>query len=98
MNLGTKNKAPRDQLDYDVRYTDWLTPGDGIASAQVTVDAMDALGAPDLHATEIVAASDLVKVWLSGGTSGRTYKVTVLATTDDGRIKDDEFRIKVKDA
>ena len=97
MNLGTKTKSPRDKLDYDVRYTDWLTLGDGINSAQVTVTALDGLP-PDLTVTEVTPKADTIKVWLSGGTSGRTYMVTVMATTDDGRLKEDEFRIKVKDA
>jgi hypothetical protein len=38
------------------------------------------------------------KVWVGGGTSGQTYKVTVTITTDLGRKEEVDFKIKVKDA
>jgi len=34
---------------------------------------------------------------VSGGATGTTYKLTVTATTADGRVKQDEFKVKVKD-
>jgi Fe-S cluster assembly iron-binding protein IscA len=39
-----------------------------------------------------------VKVWVyAGGTSGVTYKVTVLATTNDSRVKEAELKVKIKE-
>lgn len=38
-----------------------------------------------------------VKVWLSGGTNGVTYKLTVTITTTAGRVKEVDFRMKIKE-
>ncbi len=38
-----------------------------------------------------------VKVWLTGGTSGTTYKITARVTTTVGRVKEAEIAVKVKE-
>ena len=37
MILGTFKKQPVEVVDYDIDYVDWLTAGDNVASATVTV-------------------------------------------------------------
>lgn len=91
MSLATFTKQPIERLDYDVLYDDWLTPGDGLRSVQLTIDK------PGLTSTQQNVSAFALKVWLAGGTDGVTYKVTVTVETDDGRIKQDEFKIKVKE-
>lgn len=91
MNLGSFNKQPVEILDYDIDYSEWLTPGDNVESARVEVTPQGLL----VDATYI--NDPRVKVWVSGGTHGSAYKLTVTMTTADGRRKQDEFRIKVKD-
>lgn len=91
MILGTFEKQPVDVKDYDIDYAQWLTPGDAISSAAVEVDTAGLL------ADSVFTSGDRVKVWLSGGVSGQRYKVTVTASTDDGRVLQHEFVIKVKD-
>ena len=39
----------------------------------------------------------IVKVWLSGGTAGTSYKVTTVITTAAGREKEREIILKVKE-
>jgi len=39
----------------------------------------------------------VAKVWLSGGTTGTTYKITATLTTTGGRIKQHEILVKVKE-
>lgn len=91
MNIGNFIKQPVEVLDYDVDYTDWLTAGDNVQSATVEV-------APTGLTIDSIFINDpRVKVWVSGGLSGTTYKLTVTTTTADGRLKQDEFKIKVKD-
>lgn len=92
MNLGTFNKQPVEVLDYDIDYSEWLTAGDNVQS----------IAAPLVEPAGLVVDSTfvndpVVKIWLSGGISGTTYKITVTMTTADGRVKQDEFRVKVKD-
>lgn len=92
--MDTFPKQPADILDYDADYADFLlttSPQDTIVSAVVTAEAGITV------VSSIVVAAKLVKVWLSGGTSGVTYKITVLATTLAGRVKEHEFRVKVKE-
>ena len=91
MILGTFQKQPADRLDYDVTYKDWLTTGDNLES-------MVAESVPEGLTIDSVYVNDpIAKIWLSGGMSGMTYKVTLTATTADGRIRQDEFKVKVKD-
>ncbi|ATQ79233.1 hypothetical protein CR152_32170 (plasmid) [Massilia violaceinigra] len=91
MSLATFTKQPIEKLDYDILYDDWLTPGDGINLVKVTIDK------PGLTSPRQNVSAFALKVWIAGGEDGVTYKVTVTAETDDGRIKQDEFKIKVKE-
>ena len=91
MILGTFIKQPADITDYDVEYQEWLPTGDSLAGSQVTV-------VPDtinIQAVHIVAQR--VNIWLEGGAAGTTYKFTVNTTTAQGRVRQDEFRVKIKD-
>ena len=45
----------------------------------------------------VVLSSGVVKVTLSGGTDGTTYKVTATLTTVSGLKKEAEIKIKVKE-
>jgi hypothetical protein len=38
-----------------------------------------------------------VKIWAYGGTNGVTYKVTALVSSNGGRIREAEIKIKVVD-
>lgn len=90
-SLGSFKKQPVERIDFDIDYSPWLTSGDGIAKVDVTVSPADLL----LPKTTV--SSPRVKVWTAGGRDGVAYKITVTATTDDDRIKQDEFTIKVKE-
>lgn len=92
MIIGTFNKQPAEVLDYHTSLSDWLPSGDFAVSAATTGD------------TGIVIDSTLltddgtgVRVWLSGGTSGQKYKLQVRFVTDQGRTKEFEFVVKVKE-
>ena len=92
MLLGTFVMQPDESLDYDLDYTDWLTTGDNVSSATVAVAPAD-----ELAATLVQINDPRVKVWLEGGVDGTTYKVSVTMTTADGRVKQDEFKVRVKE-
>lgn len=91
MILGTFSKQPVEVLDYDIDCSDWLVSDDVLASATAVTDVAG------LTVDSVLVSSPRVKVWLSGGTNGAAYKVTVTITTDDGRVKQVEFRVRVKD-
>lgn len=90
--LGIVTKQPADYLDYDISFADWIADEDVIESATVTI-------APDgeLAVGNIQIFSPTVKVWLSGGVDSGSYKATLTATTRQGRIKEVEFKIRVRD-
>ncbi len=92
MILGNFTKQPVDVVDYDIDYSEWLTNGDNLQSATLGVEP-----ATSLVIDSVFVNDPRIKIWVSGGTNGVTYKLTVTATTTDGRVKQDEFRIKVKD-
>jgi len=91
MNLGNFTKQPVEVKDYDIDYSEWLTAGDNVQSATVVVT-------PAGLTVESVFVNDpRVKIWVSGGTDTLQYKLTVTMTSADGRVKQDEFKIRVKD-
>lgn len=103
-------KQPAEVLPYDVELAEWLEPlvGDDVESAQVSVtgavngDPADliidrvVLLAKDIYGQQDIQASR-IKVWLSGGEHGATYKITVRADTEGGRRKEIDFRLQVRE-
>ena len=88
--LATHIQQPADTLDYDVTYEDWLEEGDSVESVTVAVE-------PAGLTVVSMIANPIVKLWVSGGVDRTTYKITLTTTTLDGRVKQDELRIKLKD-
>lgn len=85
-------KQPADQLDYDLDFSDWLTDTDTITGVVATSSVP--LEMPVLSAAVSGATA---KIWVAGGLNGVTYKVTSTITTSEGRIKELEFKIRVRD-
>jgi len=94
--LGQFTKQPSDLLDYNIDYSQWIEDEDQPASAAVAVTLDGAATTNIVHErTEIVG--QVVRSWFSGGVAGETYKVTVATTTVYGRVKEDEYKIKMKE-
>lgn len=81
-------KRPEDQLDYDVDFTRWLT-GDVITTAEAIADP------EEIYIQSVEVFDQVVKVWISGGQVGKTYKISVSATTDKSRVKEESFILRV---
>lgn len=94
--LGNVQKQPADTLDYDVDFGKWLPDDDEILTVVATATTIDGEATP-LVIDSVQVASPIVKVWLSGGTDGSGYVVTVTIATAGGRIKETEFKLRVKD-
>ena len=111
--MDTFLKQPDEIMDYDADFSAFLevSPTDTLVSAVSSVSEGitdddqttyldNSLPIPDyltITATVVDTASGVVKVWLSYGRDGQKYKITILATTTAGRVKEHEFRIRVKD-
>ena len=87
--LGAKRKQPGDNLDYDIDFTDWLVDGDSLVTASAAADDNS------ITIGTVQVIPPLVKVWISGGTAGKSYTVTVTVTTADGRVKTVNFNLRV---
>lgn len=96
--LKTHTKQPADRIDYDFDYSKWLTSGDEIATAVITVDQGSIVeGDVLLEVSGAVVLPTYVKAWVWGGTAGVTGKVTCTITTTHNRVKQDEIKIRVKE-
>jgi hypothetical protein len=88
-------KDPNAVLDFGWDWADsakgpWLTEGDTIATATVTVPDGITLDSTDNDDTTVTA-------WLSGGTVGASYTVTCHVTTSQGRADDRSIRITIRE-
>lgn len=92
MSIDIFSKQPGDTVDIDVDLSQWLPSSDTISTAVATADAGITLGATDINNT-----LKIVKQWVSGGTTGNRYKVTLTITSAEGRVKEVEFYVKVKE-
>ncbi len=72
-------KDPDSVLDYIWDFSEWMPSGDSIASHIVTPDSGITVDAS-------TDDTDTVTVWLSGGTAGQAYTVSVKITTAQGRV------------
>lgn len=94
MILGTYRKQPADERDIPIDFSEYLDEfgdGDTIATATATSDNVA------LTVDTVTASATAVSVWVRGGVDGGSYKVTVTATTVADRIKQVEFRVKVRE-
>lgn len=87
--IGTVRKRPSDQLDYDIDFGRWLSEGDAIQGASASVEPIG------VSVDSVQAFGVIVKVWLSGGVSGSSQRVSVMVTTAQGRTKEVSFNLRV---
>lgn len=84
-------KQPSEVQDYDLYFGDRIPEGDTIVSA--TIVCTPAMSPPPSYAI----SDQTVKIWIYAGVSGLTYKITVLATTQAGRVVETDAISKVKE-
>ena len=90
MALASITQQPRDVRDYDIDFGEWFPLGDTVVTATVSVE-------PAGLTVTYALQHPRVKVWLQDGVSGGSYKVTVVAYTNDGRAKEVELKVRIKD-
>lgn len=84
-------KQPSENLDYDFDFIKALPDGDNVSSAVVTASPTGVtLGTKQI-------SGQTVKQWISGGTAGGNHKITCVATSVAGRIKEMEFMLGIVD-
>ena len=98
-------KQPVDTLDYDLDMSDWFSDLiiDEISSITITITSPTE-ASPTLisgsasHPPYTLLGNNPVsaKLWLSQGTVNTTYIVTCVVFTKQDRVKEVEFKIKVR--
>lgn len=101
MLIGKFTKQPVEVLDYDIDFSEFLSDGDTLVTIgdppvpsplNVTVSPSGlTLG------LTVVRDSKVIKQWVSGGTDGQKYKITITATSNAGRVVQVEFIVRVKE-
>jgi hypothetical protein len=97
MLLATLTKQPTDRFDYDFSYKEWLVKADNLESTIVTVLPDDSNVLGGLQIETVIIMDPILKLWISGGKDRTTYKITLTSTTTDGRVRQDEMKLKIKD-
>lgn len=97
MILATYEKQPAEYKDYDIDYSQWLTPADDTISLVTATVTSETQATPTLAVNLIQNTVYVSKLWVAGGTVGVKYKITVLMTTLDGRIDESELIFNIKD-
>ena len=92
MIIGTAVQQPNDELDYDVDYTEWF----GATADQLSTFSASVSPA-GLNVLAAVASNNVGKLWISGGTAGTTYTITVTGVTTGSRVKEDEIIAIIED-
>ena len=100
--MQTFTKQPTEILPYDIDFAEWIagiTGGDEVESATCTVVTASSglTTALTIDSVLLVTDTQRFKVWVSGGTNGVTYKLTLVMLTEAGRRKEVDFRIKIKE-
>ncbi|WP_328186922.1 DUF5011 domain-containing protein [Marinobacter sp. OP 3.4] len=85
-------KQPGEILDYDFDLSEWLTLQGDDLSEDVLVTAPAGV---EIVGQGRVPGEDRVKVWLSEGSDGYTYPITLTMTTTSGRTAIFKFRLLV---
>lgn len=106
MAIGSLKKQPSEVLPFSIDYAEWLESvgPDTIASVDVEISSGNDGGGDDLvlgpgalPESTIIEDDTQVKVYVGAGVSGVTYKVTVVATTAAGLVKEEDVRVVVRE-
>ena len=103
MLLGKLVQQPIERQNYFVKYGEYLQEGELLVSVVGTFTLEGELPNPlmvddfTLIGPVIMTGSADVEFWLEGGLDGMVYKLEFTATTNFGNVKQDEFKVKIKE-
>ena len=97
MILAKYEKQPAEVKDYDIDYSDWLIPAADTINGITTAVTSETQATPTLVVDYTQLTITLAKLWISGGTVGVQYKITVRMTSAGGRIDESELIFSIKD-
>lgn len=84
----TYTKDPDATLDYAFDWSDWLETGESIVSVVIDIDSGLTENTGDRE-----VGSEVVKIWVTGGSVGERYAASCEITTDNTPARIDERTI-----
>lgn len=84
------NKDPAARLDYRFDWSLWLMDGETITASVWTLS-------PGITKDGEEVAPTNTMVWLKDGTTGQTYQIENKVTTNQGRVDERSFNVRVTD-
>jgi hypothetical protein len=98
MILDKYTKQPGETKDYDIDYSEWLSPlTDTLSGVTAAVECLTDPTDIALVCNTVFVTTTTAKFWMSGGTAGNKYKLTATATTTGGRTDESELVFNIKD-
>lgn len=88
-------KDPTAELTYTVDWSSWLPSGQTITTSSWTLETISGDASPLVNEAQ-VNTTTTATISISGGTTGKIYKVYNSITTGSGLIERRYFRISVK--
>lgn len=89
--LAVFSKQTHEVQDFDIDFTPYLTGHTDTPSSYTLASE------PGITIDSHSRTGNVVKVWVSGGMDGETYKITATMTTIGGRVKEGDIKVKIKD-
>ena len=87
-----------EKKDYDIDFDPWLSDmEDTLDNCAASVECIDDPTDTDLVVGVPLITASTVKIWVSGGTPGMTYKVTLNTDTVGGRKDESELIFVIED-
>ena len=96
MRLGVSTKQPAERISKSIFYTRALDEGDSIATIN-SCTATPSGDPEDLEVSPVLVDVDRVRIWIQKGKKDVTYKITILVSTNNGEIFEDELVIPVRE-
>lgn len=92
--LAKFKKYPNEEQDFDINFADWLE-GLGDNDNAVSHEVRDLPDGIVLLASNLNTQTNVVKVWITGGTPDEVYPIVAAITTVAGRVKEAEISVRV---
>ena len=91
MLLGNIQQQPAERLSYTISYAEALSEADAVDAVAVEIEPEGLVIDP------AIVFADRARIWISGGESPVRYKVTLRATTTEGRVYEDELYVAIRE-
>lgn len=95
MRLAKFPKSPGDRKRYSIDYSQWLDAGEVLSNVVTSTDDPDGVYVDGILIDP--TGQDTVIMYVSGGSRGRSYDVSITVTTTGDQVREDYVTFVVMD-